>query len=184
MNESKEEMSKSLIAEAPTERLRTFGDPVLKEQTRPVTEFDAALEALVKTMFAVMEREDGVGLAAPQIGVLKRVAVWRHPENENERYVLVNPRIVERSEACSVGSEGCLSVPEVTVDVERPDEVVVEAQDVTGSIYQMHLTGLLARIVQHEIDHLDGCLILDRASAEERRRVLRALRERSLASQP
>jgi peptide deformylase len=106
--------------------------------------------------------------------------VWRHPENEDERYVFVNPEIVERSEACCTETEGCLSVPGATMPVSRAEEVVVEAQDLAAGEFRVHLGGLLARIVQHEIDHLDGHLILDRTSPEERRRVLTELRERTL----
>jgi peptide deformylase len=164
------------------EHLRIVGDPVLKQQTVPVTVFDSKLEKLASLMLEVMEREEGVGLAANQIGVLSRVLVWKHPESDTERYVLVNPRIVERSEACCTEPEGCLSVPGASMEVTRAEEVVVEAQDLTGELISMHVTGILARIVQHEVDHLDGYLILDRTSPEERRRVLRELRERSLAA--
>lgn len=166
---------------APLERIRTFGDPVLKQRTKPVTEFDSHLEKLVRVMLDVMDRAEGVGLAANQIGVLSRVMVWRHPENEDERYAFINPRIVELSDACCTASEGCLSVPDSTIEVTRAEEVVLEAQDLRGEPLRVRLTGLPARIVQHEIDHLDGILIVDRASAEERARVLRELRERALA---
>lgn len=167
--------------EAPLERLHTFGDPTLKQGTHPVTVFDGKLEKLSRVMFAIMDREEGVGLAAPQIGVMSRIMVWRHPENDAERHVFVNPRVVESSEATQTAPEGCLSVPAGTVEVTRPEEVVVEAQDLRGDSFRIHLTGLLARIVQHEIDHLDGRLILDRTSPEERRRVLKEIRERTLS---
>ncbi len=170
--------------QAPLEGLRVFGDPVLKQATGRVTVFDSRLERLAKAMFEVMEREEGVGLAAPQVGTLTRIMVWRDPEDETERHVYVNPRIVGQSETCCTESEGCLSVPGTAVEVTRAEEVNVEAQDLTGTIFQVHLTGLLARIVQHEIDHLDGRLILDRTSPEERRRALKELRERALAGGP
>lgn len=168
--------------EAPLERLRTFGDPTLKQATHPVTVFDARLEKLAQLMLGVMDREEGVGLAAPQIGVVSRVMVWRHPESDMERHVFVNPRIVESSETSCTAEEGCLSVPGGTMEVTRAEEVVVEAQDLKGELFQIHFAGLLARIMQHEIDHLDGRLILDRTSPEERRRVLKELRERTLAA--
>jgi len=168
--------------ETPLERLYTFGDPTLRQPTRPVTVFDARLEKLAKLMLDVMDREEGVGLAAPQIGVASRVMVWRHPERDTERHIFVNPRIVESSETSFTAAEGCLSVPGGTMEVTRPEEVVVEAQDLKGETFQVHLTGLLARIVQHEIDHLDGRLILDRTTPDERRRVLKELRERTLAA--
>ena len=155
----------------------------MRQRTRPVTEFDARLQKLAQVMIDVMIRGEGVGLAANQIGVLSRVMVWRHPENEDERYVFVNPEIVERSEACCTESEGCLSVPGATMEVSRAEEVVVEAQDLTGEPIRVQLTGLLARIAQHEIDHLDGRLILDVTSPEERRRVMRELRERTIAAE-
>ncbi len=154
-------------------QLRVLGDPVLKQPTVPVTVFDSKLEKLAGLMLEVMEREEGVGLAANQIGVLSRVLVWRHPEIETERYVFVNPQIVERSETCCTESEGCLSVPGASMEVTRAEEVVVEAQDLAGEPLSVHVTGLLARIIQHEVDHLDGYLILDRTSPEERRRVLK-----------
>jgi peptide deformylase len=164
------------------EQLRTLGDPVLRQATNRVTVFDSRLQKLAKAMMEVMLREEGVGLAANQVGVLARLFVWRHPENEDERYVYVNPEIVERSEACCTESEGCLSVPGATMQVSRSEEVIVEAQDLDGEPIRVHMTGLLARIMQHEIDHLDGRLIIDRTSPEERRRVLKELRERSLTA--
>lgn len=167
---------------AALERLRVFGDPVLKQETRPVTSFDSRLQRLVDLMFDVMDREDGVGLAAPQIGMLTRVMVWRHPDHEDERYAFVNPYIVERSESSTTEIEACLSVPEQSMPVPRSDEVVVEAQSVDGEELRMRLEGLAARIVQHEIDHLDGRLIIDRTSREERARALKEMRERALAA--
>lgn len=168
------------LGKAPLERIRTFGDPVLRQQTKPVTLFDLHLQRLVQVMKDVMEREEGVGLAANQIGVLSRIMVWRDPENEGEHHAYVNPRIVERSEACCTVSEGCLSIPDSTMDITRAEEVVVETQDLEGEPLTVRLTGMPARIVQHEIDHLDGILIVDRASSEERARVLKELRERAL----
>ena len=171
---------KQRLTEVPLERLRTFGDPTLKQPTNVVTVFDSRLERLAAVMIAVMHREEGVGLAAPQIGVLSRMMVWRDPEQEDLEYVFVNPEIVSRSEECTMDSEGCLSVPGFTVEVSRNDEVVVIAQDLEGNPLTLEASGIVARIVQHEIDHLDGCLILDRATPEERRRVLKELRERKL----
>jgi peptide deformylase len=167
----------------PTEKLRVFGDPVLKQSCREVVDFDKHLEKLVAVMFDIMKREEGVGLAAPQIGLLKRITVWRHPEDEEQRFVFVNPTIVAHSEETTTESEACLSVPGVSMQVERADEVVVEAQDLKGQSFQMRITGYLARIVQHEVDHLEGRLILDRTTVEERRRVLKEYRERTLAGE-
>jgi peptide deformylase len=173
-------LSASDSPEGLLEHLRTLGDPVLRQQTRRVEVFDERLEKLARVMMEVMERGEGVGLAANQIGVLSRLMVWRHPENEDERYVFVNPEIVERSEESCSAPEGCLSVPGATMEVSRSEEVVVEAQELNAGLIRVRLTGLLARIVQHEIDHLDGRLILDRISPEEKRRVMKELRERSL----
>lgn len=176
----KDRSSKQRGAEVPLERLRTLGDPTLRQPTKMVTVFDPRLAKLVGAMLAVMHREEGVGLAAPQIGVLSRVMVWRDPENEDLEYAFINPQIVSRSEECTTAGEGCLSVPGCTVEVSRNDEVVVTAQDLEGTPLTLEASGIVARIMQHEIDHLDGRLILDRATPDERRRVLKELRERSL----
>jgi peptide deformylase len=164
----------------PMEQLRVFGDPTLKQQTHEVIEFGARLHALSELMFDVMEREGGVGLAAPQIGMLSRVMVWKNSDDEDAPYTFVNPRVTLCSEATVTDEEGCLSVPGVVMQVTRAEEVTVEFQDLEGDTYEVHLAGFPARVVQHEIDHLDGCLIIDRTSLEERRRVLKELRERSL----
>lgn len=163
------------------EQLRTFGDPVLKSETRDVTEFGDDLRRLTALMFEVMEREEGIGLAANQIGIAKKVFVWHNPETE-ERFVLVNARIVQRSDETVTESEGCLSVPGHSMQVPRHERVVVEGQTVDGQPVTIEATGLLARIFQHEIDHLEGHIILDRAVPEERLRVLKELRERDLGS--
>jgi peptide deformylase len=176
----KDRSQKQRPGDVPLERLRTFGDPTLRQPTNEVTVFDSRLEKLATLMVAVMHREDGVGLAAPQIGVLSRIMVWRDPEQDDTEYVFVNPHVVSQSEECTTTGEGCLSVPGCTVEVSRADEVVVSAQDLQGMPFKLEASGLVARIVQHEIDHLDGRLILDRATPEERRRVLKELRERAL----
>jgi peptide deformylase len=160
-------------------RIRTFGDPTLRQQAHEVTEFDDKLAQLVEVMFELMDEADGVGLAATQIGVQKQVVVWRHPETD-ERYVIVNPRFLERSTEIETGSEGCLSVPGCTLDVPRSSRVKIEAYDHRGQPYGMEAEGLLARILQHEMDHLEGRLIIDRATPEDRRRVLKQLRDKAL----
>jgi peptide deformylase len=156
---------------------------VLKEHARPVTSFDDKLERLAAQMAETMDREDGVGLAATQVGVLSRLIVWRDPDNDDAVYVFVNPVITGCSESCSTAAEGCLSLPGASVQVTRPDEVVVTADDMHGVQIEVSLSGFPARIVQHEVDHLDGCLIIDRATPEERRRVMKELRERTLAKE-
>ena len=152
--------------------IRTLGDPVLRERCREVTQFDRKLRRLTESMIEVMDAAEGVGLAASQIGILKRLFVWRHPTS-NKSSVFVNPVIVESSQEQQSGAEGCLSVPGFSVEVPRAARVVVEACDLEGRPLRFEAIDLLARIMQHEIDHLDGTLIVDRTSAEERRRVLR-----------
>ncbi len=163
--------------------IRTLGDPALKERGKPVVDFDDRLARLAALMTEAMDREEGVGLAATQLGILTRLIVWRHPDEEDALRVCANPEIVEQSESCTVASEGCLSVPGASVEVSRPDEVVVSGFDLEGCAIQLRLQGLAARIVQHEIDHLEGRLILDRAAPEERRRAMKELRERAAAAQ-
>ncbi len=165
----------------PIDAIRTFGDPVLKQESREVTEFDDKLEHLTDLMFEVMDREEGVGLAAPQIGILKKIVVWRDPDSDR-RQILINPRITDRSDELDITTEGCLSVPGHPMLVSRHERVVVSAQDLQGTPFTLETEGLKARIMQHEIDHLEGHLILDRTSQEERRRVLRELREETLES--
>jgi peptide deformylase len=160
-------------------RIRTIGDPALRQQANEVTDFDKQLLRLVAVMFELMEEAEGVGLAATQIGVQKQVVVWRHPDTD-ERYVLVNPRLLEISEETETGNEGCLSVPGCTLEIPRAQRVKVEACDARGEGYTVEATGLLARILQHEMDHLEGRLILDRASPEERRKAMKQLREQAL----
>jgi peptide deformylase len=159
-----------------SDRIRIFGDPVLKEESREIGERGPELDRLAKLMFEVMDREGGIGLAAPQIGIQRKIMVWRHPETE-QGYVLLNPRIVERSEETVTASEGCLSLPGHSMEVERAERVVVEAVDLQGEPVTIEATGLLARIMQHEIDHLEGHIILDRTTSDERRRVLKDLRD-------
>lgn len=161
--------------------IRTVGDPVLRESCREVTSFDEVLGKLAEEMLEIMDEAEGIGLAASQIGVLKRLVVCRDPEGE-EAFFLVNPVIVERSKEEQMGAEGCLSVPGFSVDVPRAGRVVVEACDVKGGKVRIEASDTFARVLQHELDHLEGYLILDRCSAEDRRRVLKELRDRKLAS--
>jgi peptide deformylase len=163
-------------------RIRTLGDPVLKERARPVESFDEKLGRLAAVMVETMDREEGVGLAATQVGVLSRIIVWRDPDEDDGPHAFVNPLITWQSEACTAAAEGCLSLPGMSLQVSRPDEVTVSADDLTGQRLEAYLSGYPARIVQHEIDHLDGYLILDRATPEERRRVMKELRDRNVAA--
>lgn len=158
--------------------IRQLGDPVLRTPAMAVTEFDDALRDEVARMEQLMVDARGVGLAAPQIGALRRLLVYKAYEDEPTR-ALVNPRIVWRSEEEETDSEGCLSIGEVLVDVPRALAVGVEAQDETGAAVAFEARDFEARVIQHEMDHLDGVLILDRTSPEQRRAALRALREQS-----
>jgi peptide deformylase len=160
--------------------IRTFGDPVLKSRATPVKDFDESLEHLAEEMMRVMREAEGVGLAANQIGCLKRIFVAVH---EDEQYAIVNPVIEVRSETTEKDIEGCLSIPETRVEVERPTSVTVSGQDPSGEPVRVEAEGLLARIFQHEIDHLDGVLILDRTDRESRKNAMREMRERMLDRQ-
>lgn len=161
---------------APDQRVRIFGDPVLKQGAHEFIGPTEDLTPLVEKMFQVMDREEGIGLAAPQIGIQKKIMVWRDPDSE-ERHVLINPRIVERSESTVTAEEGCLSVPGHLMEVARAERVVVRGVGMDGRVVAVEASGLLARIMQHEIDHLEGRLILDRTSPDERRRVLKDIRQ-------
>jgi peptide deformylase len=160
--------------------IRTFGDPVLKSRATPVKDFDESLEHLAEEMMRVMREAEGVGLAANQIGRLKRIFVAVH---EDEQYAIVNPVIEVRSETTEKDLEGCLSIPETRVEVERPTSVTVSGQDPSGEPVRVEAEGLLARIFQHEMDHLDGVLILDRTDRESRKNAMREMRERMLDRQ-
>jgi peptide deformylase len=154
-------------------RIRQYGDPVLRMKAREVERFDADLSRLVERMTLLMHEASGVGLAATQIGVLRRVFVFVH---EGEDQVLVNPVITTRADATSVDDEGCLSLRDVLVPVERSAAVTIEGLDVDRQPVRLELEDPTARIVQHELDHLDGVLIIDRTDAGSRRSALARLR--------
>ena len=158
--------------------VRKFGDPVLKSRATPVKEFDENLARLAEDMLQTMRDHDGVGLAANQIGRLKRMLV---AAIEDDEFAIVNPEISVLSEETEVGPEGCLSIPGISVDVERPVGITLKGQNLQGDPITLELEGLLARIFQHEIDHLDGVLILDRTDRASRKEAMRELRQRLLA---
>lgn len=159
--------------------VRQFPDPVLRMQAREVTRFDAGLAELADRMVRVMKGAHGIGLAAPQLGVSQRVLVHEADE-EAGPVVLVNARVAETGEERESMEEGCLSLgaADVMVDVERPTRITVEAQGVDGGPLRIEAEGLEARVIQHEIDHLDGVLIIDRTTPEQRRAALGKLRPR------
>ena len=158
-------------------QVRQYPDPVLRMKANEVETYDDALRALVTRMSALMDEARGVGLAAPQVGVLQRVLVYQADEEEPVR-ALVNPRVVEASATLETADEGCLSLGAATVvvPVERPDAVAIEANTPEGEELRIEADGLTARVLQHEVDHLDGVLIIDRAGPEDRRGALAKLR--------
>jgi peptide deformylase len=158
-------------------QIRQYGDPVLRLVARDVEGFDDDLRRLADRMGRLVREASGVGLAATQVGVLRRVLVLL-PDVESDPIALVNPRIVERSDQTCVDDEGCLSLQGVTCPVERNFAVTVEARDPEGDEVRLELTELAARVLLHEVDHLDGVLILDRTTPEARREALGLLRPR------
>jgi peptide deformylase len=161
-----------------------FGDPVLKSRASPVVNFGPELRAEVERMIAIMRDGMGVGLAATQLGVLRRLLVFQAGP-DGEPTVLINPVIEWRSDGdLAIGEEGCLSLPRVSMDVERPLHVRVSGLDAEREAIEIEASGLEARVLQHEIDHLDGVLILDRTVREQRKGALRALREGGSYSPP
>jgi peptide deformylase len=162
--------------EAALRHVRKYGDPSLRTRARPVEVFDAALAEEVRRMGALMDDALGIGLAATQLGVMHRVLVYR-VDQDSPLGVLVNPVIEWRGDEVESLEEGCLSLPGVGVEVERPVRVRVTALDEQGSPLVVEASGLEARVIQHEVDHLDGVLILDRTSRDQRKQAMRAMRE-------
>lgn len=153
--------------------IRLLGDPVLRKKARKVSRFDDHVRALAEDMAETMRGESGVGLAAPQVGVLERVIVIQTPENEEEPgsgelYVVVNPKIVRASNDQEDGIEGCLSIPGYVGEVTRHRDITVKGQDVEGRKIRINAQGFLARAFQHEIDHLEGELFIDKLTAPDR----------------
>ena len=161
--------------------IRQFGDPVLKTPARAVERFDDALRAEIERMGQLMNDAIGVGLAATQLGVLNRVLVYR-VQQQAPVAALINPEIEWSGKDTETMEEGCLSLPAVLVDVERPIHVRVRARDPDGEQILVEASGLEARVIQHEIDHLDGVLILDRTTREQRKEAMRTLREAQQAA--
>ena len=156
-------------------QIRQYPDPVLRMQAREVETVDDDLGSLVERMEHLLRDANGVGLAATQVGVLRRVFLFL-PDPEQEPLALVNPRLVETSDERESDDEGCLSLQGVVIPVERHERVTIEATDLEGKEIRLELEGLPARIAQHELDHLDGVLILDRTTPDGRREALALLR--------
>ena len=149
--------------------IRVLGDPVLRKPTKAVTEFTDELRKLIADMFETMYAAEGIGLAAPQVGRTDRLAVV---DVEGQKYTLINPEIVSKNGAAEKAEEGCLSIPDIYGDVERPSDVSIRALDENGNQYEASANGLLGRCFQHEIDHLDGKLFIDYLSPLKRRAAL------------
>jgi peptide deformylase len=167
--------------DAALRHVRRLGDPILKTKARPVERFDDELRDEVARMATLMNDALGIGLAAPQVGISHRVLVYR-VEPASPVVALVNPEIEWSSRDEEISEEGCLSLPFIHVDVERPVAVLVRARDERGEELVIEASGLEARVIQHEIDHLDGILILDRTTREQRKAAMRALREAEQAA--
>jgi peptide deformylase len=157
-------------------QIRQYPDAALKMQARPVSDFDDELRSLVERMKLLMVDANGIGLAATQVGVLRRVFVFQL--DEDEVAAVVNPEIVERSEESDIADEGCLSIQGISVPVERSLEVTIAGKDENGADVRYELDDYAARCVQHEADHLDGVLMIDRTTPEARREALGILRPR------
>jgi peptide deformylase len=162
--------------DAALRHVRKYGDPVLRTRARPVEVFDGTLVDEVRRMGRLMDDALGIGLAATQLGVMHRVLVYK-VEADAPLGVLINPQIEWSGDELETLEEGCLSLPGVGVEVERPVYVRVRASDEHGAPLTVEATGLEARVIQHEIDHLDGVLILERTSRDQRKQAMRAMRE-------
>jgi peptide deformylase len=149
--------------------IRVLGDPALRKPTKRVTEVTDELRKLIADMFETMYAAEGIGLAAPQVGRTERVAVV---DVEGKKFTLINPEVLSTSDAPDKAEEGCLSIPDIYGDVERPAEVTIRATDENGNLFQETAGELLGRCFQHEIDHLDGKLFIDYLSPLKRKAAL------------
>lgn len=159
-------------------KIEMLGSEVLRRPADEVAGPDPELDRLIESMFETMYDAQGIGLAAPQVGISRRLIVVDVNEPDQVPFAMLNPRIVESSEDRERGEEGCLSIPGITGVVDRPLRVVVEGLDRAGKPLRIEADGMLARCLQHEIDHLDGVLFIDRLSALKRRMVLAKWRKR------
>jgi peptide deformylase len=161
----------------PPLRIRVFGDPILRERAAEVTDFDAALRRLAEDMRAVMLAAAGIGLAANQVGVLKRLFTWATPTSEG---ALVNPEVVECSKESEEGEEGCLSFPGLFYPTTRPLRAKLRGYDVHGAPISVEGEGLDARVLLHELDHLNGILFIDHLARHDRKDAMRRIRSGDL----
>jgi peptide deformylase len=158
-------------------KIELLGSPSLRKPAAEVTDVDDDLRRLIAEMFETMYEAEGIGLAGPQVGVSKRVVVVDLHDEEGSRYALVNPTIVDAGAEREKAEEGCLSIPGVVAHVDRPTTVTVEATDEHGRPLRIEAAGLLARCLQHEVDHLDGVLFIDHLSALKRSMLLKKYRQ-------
>ena len=149
--------------------VRVLGDPILRRRAAPVSTITDEIRRLADDLYETMYAAKGIGLAAPQVGVAERLFVT---DVDGAKFVMINPEIVRVEAPMEVGEEGCLSIPEIMGDVKRPGRVVMSALDLTGEPITVEAGGMLARCFQHELDHLDGRLFIDRLSFLKRRRAL------------
>jgi peptide deformylase len=176
---AQEEAERNARRQLALSQIRQYGDPVLRMRANEVESFDDELAMLTERMFLLMHEADGVGLAATQVGIVKRVFVFN---NEGEDVAVVNPVLAKTGRAVEVDTEGCLSLGPVRMPVERPVDVTLEGFAVDGAPLRLELEGMSARVVQHELDHLDGKLIIDRTDPESRREAMAQLRPRLVLS--
>ena len=187
--EEAEELAERLDPETRARRdaalrlIRKYGDPVLRSRAIEIDRFDDALADEARRMGKLMNEALGIGLAATQVGVMHRLLVYR-VDPDAPVAAVVNPVLEWASKEREPLEEGCLSLPGVLVEVERPIHVRVRAQDERGEDLQIEASGLEARVLQHEMDHLDGVLILDRTTREQRKQAMRALREAGAGTPP
>ena len=168
-------------------KIKTLGDPVLKKGTEEVSEFNEELAEIVENMIDTMYRDNGIGLAAPQVGISKKIIVVdpTFGDDENALRDMINPEIIETGDECEL-EEGCLSIPDIHGMVTRPDAVTVEALDRDGNPFKKRYQGMEARIIMHENDHLNGVLFPDRMSKQDRKEIepKLALLKKKLATPP
>lgn len=151
--------------------IKVYPDPVLRKISDEVQEVDEGIRALIKDMFEIMEEESGIGLAAPQVGISKKIIVLSLKEKNFEKIALINPVIMSRSKETAFMEEGCLSIPGIEADVQRSTKVIVRGLTRSGRMVEISASNLLARVLLHEIDHLDGVLFIDRLSEKEKKKV-------------
>ena len=170
------------MATIPTHEIRIYGDPVLKAKTPEVTDIDGKLVRLANEMVQVMYDAPGLGLAAPQVGVQKRFFVY-DLNDDTGPHTIVNPTIVE-SRGEWVYDEGCLSIPKLYVEIMRPKELLVGGYDLEGNELRLEADELLGRVIQHELDHLDGVLMFERMTAEQRKQAMAEWRKLQAEPEP